>query len=178
MMHRALWILVAAVLAGCSAEPDGDLQEWVQAERTSAKPRITPLTEPKQFMPQEYKVGQGVDPFSMTKLTLALRRETAQSTAGTSLIAPEQSRRKEELESFPLDTMTMMGSLDRQGQKTALLRVEKLLYQVRAGQYLGQNYGRIMQVTENSIQLRELIQDASGDWVEKMTTLDLQEGKK
>ena len=56
--------------------------------------------------------------------------------------------------------------------------MDKLLYQVRSGQYLGQNYGRIVSVTENSIQLRELIQDASGDWVEKMTNLDLQEGKK
>lgn len=176
---QQLWLVLAALaLVGCSGEPDGDLQDWVQAERTSAKPRITPLTEPKQFVPQEYKVGQGGDPFSLNKLTQALRRESARNVAGTSLIAPEHSRRKEELEAFPLDTMTMMGSLDRQGKKTALLRVEKLLYQVRAGQYLGQNYGRIVQVTENSIQLRELIQDASGDWVEKMTTLDLQEGKK
>ncbi|MEG0052363.1 MAG: pilus assembly protein PilP [Comamonas sp.] len=177
-MRLLMAALAVITLTACSGEPDGDLQEWVQAERATAKPRITPLAEPKQFIPQDYKAGQGMDPFSYVKLTQALRRETAQSAASASLIVPEQSRRKEELEAFPLDTMAMVGSLDRQGQRTALLRVDKLLYQVRSGQYLGQNYGRIVNVNENSIQLRELIQDASGDWVEKMTNLDLQEGKK
>lgn len=119
-----------------------------------------------------------MEPFSLLKLTQALRRDTEQNTSNVSLILPEQSRRKEELESFPLDTMTMVGSLEKQGQKTGLLRVDKLLYQVSSGHYLGQNYGRIVRITDNRIQLRELIQDPSGDWVEKMTDLDLQEGKK
>lgn len=177
-MQRLMLVLVAITLTACSGEPDGDLQDWVQTQRASAKPRIIPLTEPKQFKPQNYMAEQGADPFSSVKLSQALRRETAQNPNSAALILPEQSRRKEELEAYPLDTMTMVGSLDRLGQKTALLRVDKLLYQVRAGQYLGQNYGRILRVAENNIQLRELIQDASGDWVEKVTTLDLQEGKK
>lgn len=178
-MTRALLIVCAAgVLGACSGEPDGDLQEWVYAQRSAAKPHIAALTEPKQFQPQNYTVQQDVDPFSPVKLTQALRRDSAQSPVNASLISPEQNRRKEDLEAFPLDTMAMVGSLDKQGQKSALLRVDKLLYSVRPGQYLGQNYGRIVKVTENSIQLRELIQDASGDWIEKMTNLDLQEGKK
>lgn len=177
---KRMWVIacMAAGMAACSSEPDGDLQEWVYAQRMAAKPHIVALTEPKQFQPQDYNARQGVDPFSAVKLTQVLRRDAVHGLANTSLISPEQNRRKEDLEAFPLDTMTMVGSLDKQGQKTALLRVDKLLYSVRPGQYLGQNYGRIVRVTENSIQLRELIQDASGDWVEKMTNLDLQEGKK
>ena len=177
-MRAVLMAFSALLVTACASEPDGDLQTWVQSQRTAARPRITPLAEPKKFKPQDYASEQGIEPFSELKLTQALRRDAVQNAASALLILPEQSRRKEELESFPLDTMTMVGSLDKQGQKTGLLRVDQLLYQVRAGQYLGQNYGRIVQVTENSIQLRELIQDASGDWVEKMTTLDLQEGKK
>lgn len=177
-MQRLTLALAVMVLAACSGEPDGDLQDWVRTERATTKPRITALTEPKQFQPQDYKTAHAMDPFSSAKLTQALRKDTAQNAASASLILPEQSRRKEELEAFPLDTMAMVGSLEREGQKTALLRVDKLLYQVRSGQYLGQNYGRILKVSENSIQLRELIQDGSGDWVEKMTNLDLQEGKK
>ncbi|MEG0317509.1 MAG: pilus assembly protein PilP, partial [Comamonas sp.] len=88
------------------------------------------------------------------------------------------SRRKEELESYPLDSMAMVGSLQKDGQNTALLRVNQLIYQVKTGNYLGQNYGRIVQIGESSLKLREIIQDATGDWVERITTLDLQEGNK
>ena len=178
MMRVWCVLSVACLLGACASEPDGDLQTWVQSERAAVRSHVKPLAEPKKFQPQDYTAEQGVEPFSSLKLIQALRRDSLQNTANAALMLPEQSRRKEELESFPLDTMTMVGSLDKQGQKTGLLRVDKLLYQVRAGQYLGQNYGRIVRVTENSIQLRELIQDASGDWMEKMTNLDLQEGRK
>ena len=88
------------------------------------------------------------------------------------------ARRKEPLEAYPLDVMAMVGSLDKKGTPTALLRVDKLLYQVRVGNYVGQNYGKIVKITENSIQLREIVQDATGDWIERIATLDLQEGTK
>ncbi|AOG23226.1 pilus assembly, PilP family protein [Acidovorax sp. RAC01] len=74
--------------------------------------------------------------------------------------------------------MTMVGSLNKTGAPTALLRVDNLIYQVRPGNYLGQNYGKILKITENQIQLREIVQDATGDWTERMSSLDLQEGKK
>ena len=174
------WMLVPVVLAlsACSGEPAGDLQDWVRSQRAAAKPQVPALVEPKKFQPQTYAAERSMEPFSLLKLTQALRRDMEHNTSSVSLILPEQSRRKEELELIPLDTMTMVGSLERQGQKTGLLRVDKLLYQVSSGQYLGQNYGKIVRITEDRIQLRELIQDPSGDWVEKMTDLDLQEGKK
>ena len=67
-------------------------------------------------------------------------------------------------------------NLKKGNQRIALLRVNQLIYQVGVGNYLGQNYGRIVQIEENSIKLREVVQDAAGDWVERMATLDLQEG--
>lgn len=112
----------------------------------------------------------------MLKLTQVLRRETEKNTANTALLTAEQNRRKEELESYPLDSVTMVGSLKKGNQRIALLRVNQLIYQVGVGNYLGQNYGRIVQIEENSIKLREVVQDAAGDWVERMATLDLQEG--
>lgn len=72
----------------------------------------------------------------------------------------------------------MVGSLNRSGAPTALVKVDSLIYQVKIGQYLGQNYGKVVRITENSIQLREIAQDATGDWVERSVSLDLQEGKK
>jgi len=113
----------------------------------------------------------------MQKLTQALRRDSNQpSTSG--LIAPELTRRKEALEAFPLDAMTMVGSLNRNGQPVALISVDKLLYQVRVGNYLGLNYGRITRIGETDVTLREIVQDAAGEWIERVATLQLQEKTK
>ena len=174
----ALLMLFAVVLSGCGSSGDVELQQWMSELRATTKPSVTPLTEPKKFLPQIYSMDSGVEPFNPVKLTQALKRESTQSASNAALIAPEMARRKEPLESYPLDVMTMVGSLDKKETPTALLKVDKLLYQVRVGNYIGQNYGKIIKITENSIQLREIVQDATGDWSERMASLDLQEDKK
>ncbi|BEP95550.1 pilus assembly protein PilP [Acidovorax sp. A79] len=171
-------VFVSLLLGGCGTSGDEELRQWMSELRATTKPRVTPLTEPKQFIPQAYSMDSGVEPFNAVKLTQALRRESTQSTSNAALIAPEMARRKEPLEAYPLDVMAMVGSLDKKGMPTALLKVDKLLYQVRVGNYVGQNYGKITKITENSIQLREIVQDATGDWIERAVSLDLQEGKK
>ena len=88
-----------------------------------------------------------MEPFSSQKLTQALKRESTQASSNAALIAIELARRKEPLESSPLDTVSMVGSLVKAGQPVALVRVDKLLYQVRVGNYLGLNYGRITKVS-------------------------------
>jgi type IV pilus assembly protein PilP len=119
-----------------------------------------------------------MDPFNQIKLTQALKRDSNQVASNVALIAPEMTRRKEPLEAFPLDTMAMVGSLIKSGLPAALIKVDNLIYQVKVGNYLGQNYGKIVQISENSVQLREIAQDATGDWIERSTSLDLQEAKK
>lgn len=177
--HRLISLIVMALgLSGCVSSGDDELRQWMAELRATTKPKVTPLTEPKQFLPQTYAMDSGVEPFNSIKLTQALRRESTQSASNAALIAPEMARRKEPLESYPLDVMAMVGSLDKKGAPTALLKVDKLLYQVRVGNYIGQNYGRITKITENSIQLREIVQDATGDWIERSASLDLQEDKK
>lgn len=174
----ALLTFCAAVLAGCGAPGEDELRQWMATERAQAKPNVTPIAEPKQFLPQPYGAEAEMEPFNPLKLTQALRRESAQMASNAALIAPEMARRKEPLEAFPLDTMAMVGSLNKTGKPTALLKVDKLLYQVQVGNYLGQNYGRITAITETAIQLREIVQDSTGDWVERMTSLELQEEAK
>lgn len=181
MSHRKLYVpalLAALFLSGCWGGEYGDLRQWISTQKSSTKPRIQPLKEPSVFTPQAYAASNGMDPFNMLKLTQVLNRDSAQNTSNMALLLAEQSRRKDELESYPLDSITMVGSMKKNGQDTALLRVNQLIYQVQSGNYLGHNYGRILQIGEHSIKLREVIQDATGDWVERMTTLDLQEGGK
>lgn len=170
--------VISLFLSGCGASGDDELRQWMSELRATTKPRVTQLTEPKQFLPQAYSVDSGVEPFNSLKLTQALRRDSTQLASNAALIAPEMARRKEPLESYPLDVMAMVGSLDKKGTPTALLKVDSLLYQVRLGNYIGQNYGKITRISENSIQLREIVQDATGDWIERAATLDLLEGKK
>ena len=172
--------VVAAVawLAGCAPAGEDELREWMAQERAQTKPRTTPLSEPTKFQPQTYTEESGTEPFNPLKLTQALRQDSAQVASNVALIAPEMARRKEPLEAFPLDSMAMVGSLNKVGTPTALLKVEALLYQVKVGNHLGQNYGRITKITETAIELREIVQDATGDWIERTAALELQEGLK
>jgi type IV pilus assembly protein PilP len=174
-----LSLVAVAALSACGTSDEDEIQQWMAQERAQTKPRVTPIPEPKQFTPQAYTEEASVEPFSSQKLTQALKRETdAGGSATAALLAPELNRRKEPLESFPLDAMMMVGSLMKQGQPVALVRVDNLLYQVRPGNYLGQNYGRITKVGETELVLRELVQDAAGEWVERTATLQLQEKSK
>ena len=91
------------------------------------------------------------------------------------LLAAEVNRRKEPLEAYPLDNLAMVGSVSKQGRQYALLKVDTLLYQVKVGDYIGQNYGKITKISETEIALREIVQDAAGEWIERVTTLQLQE---
>jgi type IV pilus assembly protein PilP len=170
--------VAALLLVGCADSEQEELQAWMAVQRQQTKPKVEPIPEPKRFTPQPYTEQAAIDPFSNQKLAQALKREATQSAASAALIAPELNRRREALEGYPLDAMTMVGSLVKQGQPVALLKVDNLLYQVRPGNYLGQNYGRITKIGEAEVVLRELVQDASGEWVERTATLQLQERSK
>jgi type IV pilus assembly protein PilP len=180
MSGRRFLVTVAAVavLAGCGASGQEELQQWMTEQRTATKPHVTPIPEPKKFTPQAYTEQGATDPFSSLKLTQALKRDSVQATSNAALVAPELARRKEPLEAFPLDSMKMVGSLIKEGQPVALLKIDNLLYQVKPGNYLGQNYGKIMKVSETEVVLREIVQDAAGEWTERTATLQLQERSK
>lgn len=171
-------MLVLFGLAGCGSSDQEELQHWMTEQRNATKPQVAPLPAPGKFSPQTYNQEGSIEPFSVQKLTQALKRDSNQATANAALIAPELSRRKESLEASPLDAIAMVGSLIKVGQPVALVRVDNLIYQVRAGNHLGQNYGRITKVTETSLALREIVQDAAGEWIERTATLQLLEGTK
>jgi type IV pilus assembly protein PilP len=175
MAHRSLAVIAAlgaaTLLGACSSEQE-ELQQWMEQQRREVRPNVQPLTPPKRFDPQPYTLAQSVEPFSPQKLTVALKQEARQPN---SLLSAELNRRKEPLEAYPLDSMSMVGSITKQGAPYALLRVDNLLYQVKVGDYLGQNYGRVMRIGETEVALREIVQDAAGEWIERPTTLQLQE---
>ncbi len=164
-------VLGTSLLAGCMGDQQ-ELQQWMEQQRKEARPSITPLVPPKKFNPQPYEMLAAVEPFSTQKLAVVLKQEAKQPS---SLLASELNRRKEPLEAYPLDTIVMVGSVMKKGQQFALLKVDNLLYQVKAGDYLGQNFGKVIRVSESEISLREIVQDAVGEWIERPGTLQLQE---
>ena len=162
---------LTAVVAACGGNVD-ELQQWMDEQKRTVKPNVEPLSAPKRFNPQPYTALSRVEPFSTQKLTVALKQEARQPN---SLLAAEINRRKEPLEAYPVDSMSMVGSVARAGSPYALLRVDNLLYRVRRGDYLGQNYGKITKISETDIEYREIVQDAAGEWVERNSALRLQE---
>jgi type IV pilus assembly protein PilP len=174
----AVAVSVALAVTACGSSGQEELQTWMDQQRAQTRPRVQPIPEPKKFTPQAYTQEKSTDPFSNQKLTQALKRDSAQSTSNAALVAPELARRKEPLESQPLDTMKMVGSMVKEGHPVALVKVDNLLYQVHPGNYLGQNFGKIVKVSEAELVLREIVQDAAGEWIERTATLQLQERSK
>lgn len=179
MRLRNLVMLMSTIaLTACGGADDNELQKWMSDQRKATVPKIQPISEPKVFKPQPYDQVSSVEPFDKEKLTQALKREGGKSVANSALVAPELARRKQALEAYPLDTMVMVGSMARAGKPVALIKVNDLLYQVRQGDYLGQNYGRVMKIDETEVALREIVQDAVGEWIERPAALQLQERAK
>lgn len=171
LVRLGVALLGLSLLAGCTADHD-ELRQWMEQQRREIKPSVTPLQAPKKFDPEPYSQTQAVEPFSSQKLSVALKQE---ARAPNSLLARQLNRRKEPLEAFPLDSMSMVGSVTKQGLPYALLRVDALLYQVKVGDHVGQNYGQIIRISETEITLQETVQDAAGEWIERPATLQLQE---
>lgn len=180
MIARSLLsvFVLLPLLSGCGASGEDDIRQWIVDERNQTRPRVAPIPAPKQFIPEAYTNATAMEPFNSQKLTQALRSESSQSITNAGLVTPELARRKEPLESYPLDSMALVGSLSKAGQVVALVRVDDLLYQVKAGAYLGQNYGRVTRITETKLTLREIVQDAAGEWIERAASLELQERAK
>ena len=167
-MKRLLVPLALATLAaGCSSELD-ELKTFVRESEKGLPRRIEPLPAVKPFEPFTYEGFDLPDPFQPRKLA-----PPKEGAGGGS--APDLNRRKEPLEAFPLEQLKMVGTLSQAGEVYALVRADKTLYRVKKGNYMGQNFGLITDVTETEIKLKEIVQDSAGDWAERQSVLPLLE---
>ncbi|MEZ5658508.1 MAG: pilus assembly protein PilP [Burkholderiaceae bacterium] len=160
-----------SMLAACSPELH-EIESWMTSVRENTEPEAGKIAEPKSFQPYRYDLIEATGPFSPEKLAVMQDPMQVRARGG---IAPDVSRRRELLEGFPLEQIQMVGSLRNNKVSAALLKVDETVYTARDGTFAGQNYGRITSVDETEIRLRELVQDAAGEWVEREATLRLQE---
>lgn len=160
-----LMLVAVAFLGGCGGESHQDLREWMANQGKGARGRADPLPQIKPYEPFTYNAFDLPDPFKPRKIEPA---------KGVSKLAPDLGRRREPLEAYPLESLSMVGTLEKGHALYALVRTpEKDIYQVRAGNYLGQNFGVVLGITDTDIKLKELVQDGAGDWAERSSTLNL-----
>jgi type IV pilus assembly protein PilP len=175
---RALSLAVAAALAaavaGCGGEEHRELQAELNALTKDVRGRVDPLPQVRPYEPVPYTAESQVDPFRPERIDVA---KAASSTTNNPR-APDPNRAKEPLEAFPLESIQMLGTITQSKETFALVKAGPNLYRVKKGNYMGQNFGVITGIDDAQISLKELVQDAGGDWVERSSALQLVEAKR
>jgi type IV pilus assembly protein PilP len=176
MKRAACIVICAGMLAACDNGEQRGLQQELAMMTKDAKGRVDPLPQIKPYTPVTYAATDQVDPFSAVKIRETPRTGNGQNS-GDKLYEFHRARVKEPLESFALETLKMVGTLQQKGDVFGLVRADQALYRVKVGNYIGQNFGVVTKIADDEIVLKELIQDGAGDWSERITTMSLQEAE-
>jgi type IV pilus assembly protein PilP len=165
-------LLCAVLVASCGSEKFSDLKQFVKDSGEGLRGRVDPIPEIKQFEPFAYNAFDLADPFKPRATMVDVRGPSV----GTGP-QPDRDRVKEALEAFPLESLKMMGTLEQRNVRYALvLTSDNNIYRVKAGNFVGQNFGIITSISESTITLKEVIQDpATGSWTERTSSLELLE---
>jgi len=178
LMRRAgQWVrliivaLTGLIIAGCSGDNLSDLRSFVQAEKSKPGGRVEPIPEVKPFESFTYKVNGLKSPFQPWGINTGAAKSSGASSGG---LHPDMSRRREALESFPLDTLRMVGTVTQKNGVWAIIKApDGLVYRVTRNNYMGQNYGRIKKISEDKVELTEIVPDGLGGWLERSASLVL-----
>ena len=162
---RPALLLILVLLAGCEKDQYADLNAFMAQAGKDGQSALEPLPPIKQIEQFSYVPGEYPDPFKSRSV------KKSKSSGG-----PDVTRQKEYLEGFPLDALHMVGTLEKDGQLYALIKTpDGALHRVKKGNYMGQNYGVVVGISDAAVELKEMVQDAAGDWIESKATVALQE---
>ena len=177
-MNRTLIFCACALaLAACDNGEQRGLQQELAQLTKDARGKVDPLPQIKPYKPVSYTSAELIDPFSVAKIAEAPKANEKGMSVGDKLYQFHKDRPKEPLEAYPLDNLKMVGTLQQKGRVFGLVKADQALYRVKVGNYMGQNYGVVTRISDSDITLKELIQDGSGDWSERVTTISLQEAE-
>ncbi len=168
-------------LAGCGGADHEELQQWMQDSAKDMRGRIDPLPEIKPYEATPYLVEALLDPFNAAKIEPEGKGRRGAGKEGA--LQPDfeaREMRNSVMEKYPLESMHMIGFMNINKNPMAAVQVDQLVKQVKVGDYIGLDFGVITKITEQEIEIREVVEDSSGDWSERMNTLQLQakEGSK
>ncbi len=163
-MKRLSALLMPMLLAACQAE-HGDIQDFMKQSDQTIVPKIEPLPLARAYEPFEYTGYDLPDPFRP--------RSLKEPTAKNVELAPDAERRKEALEAYPLDTLKFVGLLQQRNVPHALIRAEGVLHRIQVGNFMGQDYGEVIGISEAEVKIKERVQDTEGDWTIRESVLHL-----
>lgn len=167
-MKQLIMVVVLLSLTACSGSGHDDLVQFVKESGANMRGKVEPLPEMKPYQPFSYNAYDLADPFKPRKMK--------PSTGGGGGLQPDMTRPKEPLESFALETLKMVGVLKQKNEIYAVIKTpENTIYRVHTGNYVGQNFGKVVAVTDTEVKLKEIVEDSTGDWAERDSTLTLQE---
>ena len=163
-------ILATVLLTACGGEEFQDLRDFVNTAGADMRGKVEPPPDIKPYEPFAYDNSASLpDPFRPRKAEL-------RGKGGSGENQPDFSRPKEELEDYPLESLKMVGYLYQNKVGHAVIRsAEGKIYRVKAGNYIGLNFGQITSVNEAEIKVKEMVQDSAGDWTERESSLQLAE---
>ncbi len=161
-------LLAALLLAGCGGEEFQDLRDFVKNAGADMRGKIEPPPDIKPYEPFGYENANSLpDPFKP-------RKQDARNSNRSGQNQPNLDRPKEELEDYALESLKMVGYLYQNKVSHAVIRSsEGKIYRAKAGNYIGLNFGQIISITETEMKIKEMVQDSSGDWSERESSLHL-----
>ena len=164
---RAIIVSSVVLLVGCSGNQHGDLETYINEVKSRKSGRIPALPEVKPYEVYAYQAHNYRDPF-----TTYIDEVPSDSGANR----PDINRKREALEQFPLDTLSFVGHLEKSGVRWGLVGApDKSVYRIQVGNFLGKNYGEILAISETAIEIKEVIPDGAGGWVDRKASLSLSE---
>ncbi len=165
--------LVCALMLGCGKSMD-DLHRYVEDVKARPSTPLPPVPEPKPYEPFAYQGSDRQDPFDSSVIS---NREKGEQIVHSEF-TPDPDRPPEFLESFPIDTLRMVGTLAQGPVLWALVRTpDSTIQRVQRGNYMGQNHGKINRISDSGIDLTEIIEDGFGGWIERKTYVALSDKK-
>lgn len=170
--HAVLFTLVF-LLSACSTGQYDDLEKYIAEVKSRPGGKIEELPAAKHYEPFSYAAFDMRDPF-----TQFLAEEPGEASTSTSDngLSPDRDRKREPLEAFPLDTLEYVGSIEKKGVRWGLISApDKSIYKVQVGNYMGKNYGEIVQISETKIILKEIIPDGTGGWIDREASINISE---
>jgi len=166
------WALLFAatfMLGACGSQQHSDLDAYIENVKQETKGHIEALPEIKTYESEVYDAAELRDPFT------PYEEEPSEELSVPGPV-PDTNRKREALESFPLDSLSFVGHLERDGTLWGLVQApDESIYRISTGNHMGKNYGEILNISESRITLKEIIPNGSGGWVEREASLALTE---
>jgi type IV pilus assembly protein PilP len=179
LITRNLFIIfLASFLAGCISNDISDLEARVSEIMSRPGGEIEPLPEIKPYDAYAYKSAEAGarDPFEPFYIEKQQPEEVVDSGLTEEMEREIKNRNREELEGYELDSLEMVGTIDSEEENWGIIKSpEGTVHRVRVGNYMGRNIGKITNIFEDKIELREIIKNSQGRWEERVAAIALAE---